>query len=70
MSAAEHATRPDRAYHDLRARAAQAGVSLYRCDDDGRGIEVFVIARWNLSRELRSLGEVEAWLDRLEGRAL
>jgi len=51
----------------LQARAALAGVILYRVDDD-HGDEVFVVSRWALTRELRSLEEVEEWLDLATGR--
>lgn len=58
--------RPNKQFATLAARAALAGVSLYRIDDD-RGKEVFVVSTWVLTRELRSLAEVEKWLDRVSG---
>lgn len=60
-------TRPDKRFHNARARAALQSVTLYRFED-GRGIERFLVSRWALSRELPDLAAVEAWLDRLEGR--
>jgi hypothetical protein len=50
------------------ARMALLGGMLHRTQDD-RGREVFVLTRWNLTRELPTIEAVEAWIDRLEGRA-
>ena len=33
-----------------------------------RGNEVYVVSKWALTRELRSLEEVEQWLDRVTGK--
>lgn len=50
----------------LRARAALAGVALYSIEgDDGRPL--YVLTRWHLTRELRTLDEVDAWLDKVTG---
>lgn len=50
----------------LRARAALAGVVLHAIvGDDGRPL--YVLTRWHLTRELRTLDEVEAWLAQVTG---
>jgi hypothetical protein len=66
MSTAATST-PDKAFATLRARAALQGVVLCRTDDE-RGVERFIVNRWNLTRELPDLAAVEVWLGRLEGR--
>lgn len=55
-------------YCSMQARAAMAGFALRRFDDEG-GRSVYVVTRWNLSRELNTLDEVSAWLDRAIGVA-
>ena len=60
--------RPDKRFATLRARACLIGATVYRTDDD-RACEVYVVSRNSLTRELRDLDAVEAWLDRMEGRA-
>ncbi len=62
-------THPDKAFATAQARAALAGVSLHRQEDD-RGREVFIASRWAMTRELPDLAAVEAWLDRVEGKGL
>ncbi len=54
-------------YATLRARAALQSVVLLRTEDE-RGIERFLVSRWNLTRELPDLAAVASWLDSLEGR--
>jgi len=62
------ATSPDarKNFATLRARAALAGFELLELGDDGR--RVFVLSRWNLTRELPDLDAVAAFLDRVQGR--
>ncbi len=48
------------------ARAALAGVALTPINDDF-GRQVFVASRWDLTTQLDSLDEVEAWLSRVTG---
>lgn len=56
----------DKRLATLRARAALAGVTLYAIEgDDGRPL--YVLTRWHLTRELRTLDEVEAWLAQVTG---
>lgn len=50
----------------LRARAALAGVTLYAIEGDF-GRPLYVLTRWHLTRELRTLDEVEAWLAQVTG---
>lgn len=64
MSGASH---PDKAFATVQARAALAGVSLHRLEDD-RGREIFVVSRGAMTRELPSLDAVSAWLDALIGK--
>jgi hypothetical protein len=45
----------------LTARCALAGIALYRYER-GQGGEVFVASRCSKTREMRSLDEVECWL--------
>lgn len=52
----------------LQARAALQGVILHQCHDD-RDRPVYIVSRWNLTRELHSLEEVDRWIARLEGKA-
>ncbi|ABE42918.1 hypothetical protein [Polaromonas sp. JS666] len=58
---------PDKAFATQQARAAIAGVSLHRLEDD-RGREVFIVSRWAMTRELPSLDAVSAWLDAVTGK--
>lgn len=58
----------DKRFATVQARAALIGATLHRIDND-RGIEVFIISKWALTRELRDIEAVEAWLDRIEGKA-
>lgn len=60
--------RPDKRFFTLRAGACLIGATVYRTEDD-RACEVFVVSRNSLTREMRDLDAVEAWLDRMEGRA-
>ncbi|MEO8022098.1 hypothetical protein [Polaromonas sp.] len=59
--------RPEKRYATMQARAALAGVTLQRIEDD-RGREVFIVSRWAMTREIATLDDVEAWLARIEGR--
>ncbi len=53
----------------LRARAALAGLTLLVVDDD-RGKPLFVISRGALTKQLGTLDEVEAFLERARGLRL
>lgn len=55
-------SRPDKAFATLQARAALAGATLQRVDDD-RGREVFIVTRWEVTREFADLVALEEWLD-------
>ncbi len=66
--ALEQAQRPEKRFANGQARAALSGATLHRIEDD-RGAEVFVLTKWNLTRELQTLEQVEQLLDRMEGRA-
>ena len=56
-----------KAFATLQARAALAGVSLVRMQDD-RGAEVFIASKWALTKELATLAEVEQLLVRIGGQ--
>jgi hypothetical protein len=60
-------SRDDERYVQCVIRAALAGCEIRRgrCAD---GSAFYVVARWNLSRVLHTIGEVEAWLDRAAPR--
>ncbi len=60
---------PDKLFAGLRARMALLGGTLYRVEDD-RGLPIFVISKWNLTRELHDLDAVGKWIERSEGRSL
>lgn len=51
----------------LRAKASEVGVQIYAFDDEDTGKTVFVVSRWNLTRQLDSLNSIEKWLDRVAG---
>ena len=51
----------------LRARAAQAGVTLFVYADNDTGPTIFVMSRWSHIRQLESLTAAEAWLDMVLG---
>ena len=50
----------------LQARAALRGFRLDRIEADAGG-EAFIVTRWALTRELRTLEEVTAFLDQVGG---
>jgi hypothetical protein len=60
------AARPDADKHfaTAQARAALLGYILHRIEDD-RGVTMFIITRWALTRELRDLEAVERWLEKV-----
>ena len=49
------------------ARAALLGATLHALPDDGGRAE-FIVSRWALTKSFSTLTEVEAWLNRVEGR--
>jgi len=49
------------------ARAALLGATLHALPDDGGRAE-FIVSRWALTKSFATLAEVEAWLDRVEGK--
>lgn len=61
-------THPDKRFATARARAALIGAVLH-CIEDDHGQDVYIVTKWALTRELRDLDSVEAWLDRIEGRS-
>jgi hypothetical protein len=50
----------------LQARAALRGIVVVRSTTD-RGQPCWIATRWNLTKELASLHELSAWLDRVGG---
>lgn len=54
----------DKAITTAMARAALAGFELHLLDDGQRGA-LFILSRWNLTRELPDLAAVNAFLDRV-----
>ncbi|MEP7301712.1 MAG: hypothetical protein ABI699_09300 [Caldimonas sp.] len=61
-------TYPDKEFATAQAAAALAGATLRRIEDD-RGDELFVLTRLHVTRHLRDLNEVHAWIEKLSGRA-
>lgn len=55
----------EKSWSTLQAKAALAGVALYRVGD-GSGGEVFIARRWGLSRQLDDIDELETFLARAE----
>ena len=51
-------------FETLRARLALLGFELQAC-----GLASFVVSRWNLSRSLADLAEVQAFADRVGATA-
>ena len=49
------------------ARAALLGATLRALQDDAGRAE-FIVSRWALTKCFGTLAEVEAWLDRVEGK--
>lgn len=66
--ALEQAQHPDKRYSTARARMARLAGALHRIEDD-RGATVWIATRFAFTREFRCIEDVEAWLDRMEGRA-
>jgi hypothetical protein len=59
---------PLKAWRTAQARALLLGFSAPLIDgDDGRPL--LVVSRWALCRSFADLGELEAWLQRVEGKA-
>jgi hypothetical protein len=56
----------DKRYSNARAPAALNGIALHMVIG-GDGEPTYIACKWNLSRELRTLGEVESWLDQVTG---
>lgn len=68
MSAAPHAvTHPAKQFATCQARAALLLGMLYGSEDD-RGEQVYIVTLHAVTRQFRTLDDVEAWLDRVEGR--
>lgn len=66
MSAAQY---PDKDFATLQAYAALNSVVLHKLDDD-RGQTIYIVSRWAMTREMRTLEEVATWLDRVTGKSL
>lgn len=49
------------------ARCALNGITMRRIEADAGGHE-FVCSKWSLTRRFASLDELEAWLERVDGR--
>jgi hypothetical protein len=62
-------TRPDKDFAALQAYAALNSVMLHKLDDD-RGQTIFIVSRWSMTREMRTLEEVATWLDRVTGKSV
>ena len=58
---------PDKDFANAQAQAAFVEATLDQIEDD-RGATVYVLTRRHVTRQLRSLVEVTAWLDRLSGK--
>ncbi|MFG6428412.1 hypothetical protein [Roseateles sp. LYH14W] len=66
MSAAASAVE-GKALATCKARAALLGATLHALPDDA-GRSEFIVSRWHLTKSFATLAEVEAWLDRVEGK--
>lgn len=64
MTAPQH---DPKALATCQARAALLGATLHALPDEGGRAE-FIVSRWALTKSFSTLTEVEAWLDRVEGR--
>lgn len=51
----------------LRAKSARAGVQLHVYDDEDTQKTVYIVSRWDLTRQLESLDAAEKWLDMVTG---
>lgn len=67
MTAAAPTAPADKRVATLRARAALQGIVMHDLKGDD-GTPEYVVTKWALTRAFRSLDELEAWLDRVEGR--
>ena len=52
---------------NLRTRAALASVQLHVYDDHETGKTVYLVSRWNLTKQLDSIQDAEKWLDHVTG---
>lgn len=60
------ASNPNKLFNTLQARAALKEIALHALEADN-GRTVYIATRWALTKQLDSLEEVEAWLDRVTG---
>lgn len=68
--AAGHMQAPDCAgkwFATLRARAALAGIVLHQIEGD-YGAPIYIATRWAMTKQLDSLGAVDAWLAMVTGK--
>lgn len=56
-----------KAFATAQARAALAGVTLYRIENDS-GRPAYVATRWALTRQFEDLQQVDTWLDMVAGK--
>ncbi len=57
-----------KALDTLRARCALAGIALHVTDDD-RGQPLYIVSKWALTRQIGSIEELAAWVNRVTGAA-
>lgn len=62
------ATPDAKAFENLRARCALAGVALTQSTDD-HDRAIFIVSRWAMCKQLATLPDVEAWLKMVTGKA-
>ena len=55
-------------FENLRARCALTGVTLHRIEND-HGKTIYIVSRWNVTRELPDLESVARWLEKVTGGA-
>lgn len=65
---AHQLSEPDeKRFSTVRALCALSEIALVRSTDDA-GRPVYIVSRWAWTRELRTLDEVQTWLERATGR--
>jgi len=61
-------TRPEKELATAQAKALLIGATLQAIEDD-RGTTVYILTKTHVTRQLRTLEEVNIWIDHLGGRA-
>lgn len=67
IGAAAVSAPPDKRLATAQARCALSGIVLHAIEADD-GSPLFIATRWSLTKSFTDLGDVERWLDRVDGR--